>query len=428
VPETLLAGMLGKLYARRRFGIRPGVDRVRALLDRLGNPEASFRTIHVVGTNGKGSTAAFLSAVLSAAGHSTALFTSPHLVNFGERFRINGQEPGPEQLALRLDRALSLAPDEATFFEIVTALAALIFGEERAEIAVIEAGMGGCSDATAALPGIMTIISPISLDHCDYLGTTLEEIATEKAGIIDPGSVVISARQTAAVSDIIESTCSDRNVRLLRAGEDFSATWNSAGRLDYHGIHGSLKDLAPGIPGNYQAENAALALAASEALAELGVRLSPAALESGLAAARWPGRMELIPGHPALLLDGAHNPAGAAALAAALADYRYRRLLVVVGIMSDKDAAAIIAPLAPLVTGFYCVTPGLERSMPASELATLLSGFGIESRACGSVGSGISMARNEAGEDDLILVCGSLFTVGEAKAWLAGSHFTGIRG
>ena len=423
-----LAGMLEKLYARRRFGIRPGVERVRTLLDRLGNPERCFRAIHVVGTNGKGSTAAFLSTVLSAAGHCTALFTSPHLVNFSERFRINGQEPGVEQLSLRLESVLSLASDDTTFFEIVTALAALTFAEERATFAVLEAGMGGRSDATAALPGMMTVITPISLDHRDYLGTTLEEIATEKAGIIEPGTVVITARQSASVSVIIKALCTERNIRLLRADEDFSAVRNSSGRLDYRGIHATLKDLTPGVPGNYQTENASLALAAAETLADLGVSLTPAAMESGLSATRWPGRMELIPGHPPLLLDGAHNPAGATALAGALSDYRYRRLLMVVGIMADKDARKIIAPLSPFVTKCYCVTPDLERALPDSELAAILTGFGLEARACGSVGNGISAARAEAGEDDLILVCGSLFTVGEAKAWLTGSRFTGIRG
>src|SRR5664279_4856114 len=190
-----LGGTLEKLYARRRFGIRPGVERVRLLLDRLGNPEQSFRSIHVVGTNGKGSTSAFFSSILKASGLRTALFTSPHLISFTERFRIDGREVSQQRLDPLLAAVLAAAPEEATFFEIVTVLAALYFSEERVDIAVMEAGMGGRSDATAALPGIMTVIAPISLDHCDYLGSTLEEITAEKADIAEAETPVIIGRQ-----------------------------------------------------------------------------------------------------------------------------------------------------------------------------------------------------------------------------------------
>jgi len=423
-----LDGLLEKLYARRRFGIRPGVDRVCTLLDRLGNPERNFRTIHVVGTNGKGSTTAFLSSILNAAGHHTAQFTSPHLVNFSERFRIDGKEPEIDQLAVRLEKVLSLAPDEATFFEIVTALAAIMFAEEQVEVAVMEAGMGGCSDATAALPGIMTVITPISLDHCDYLGATLEQIAAEKAAIAEPGTPVISARQTQTVRNVIQSFCRCGESRLLWSENDFAATWNGPGYLEYRGIHNALSRLKPGIPGRYQAENAALALAAAETVDGLGIDVPHEALASGISTACWPGRMELIPGNPRMLLDGAHNPSGAAALAEALSDYHYGRLLLVVGIMADKDAAALLAPLAPRAAKCFCVTPAIERALNDEALAGILAHMGFEAQACGSVGQGIETARHEAQTDDLILVGGSLFTVGEAKAWLTGSTFKGIRG
>jgi dihydrofolate synthase / folylpolyglutamate synthase len=422
------AGVLERLYARRRFGIRPGVDRVRLLLDRLGNPERTFRTIHVVGTNGKGSTSAFLSAILSAAGHGTALFTSPHLIKFSERFRINGKEPDAGLLAARLDTVLSHAPDEATFFEIVTALAALLFSGEQVQLAVIEAGMGGRSDATAALPGMMTVITPISLDHCDYLGTTLTEIAAEKSSIAEPGTPVVMGRQTPTVLDIVQGYCSAVNSPLFRADTDFSASWSRNGCLDYQGIHASLLQLESGIPGRYQAGNASLALAAAETLSDAGIFIPPAAMVAGIAAARWPGRMELVPGHPPLLLDGAHNQAGAEALADALRDYRYRRLLLVAGVMADKDARAIFTPLAPFAAHCFCVSPAVERAMADSTLVTIVAELGVESRACGTVGNGILSARQAAEPDDLILVCGSLFTVGEAKTWLAGHPFEGIRG
>ena len=423
-----LAETLERLYARRRFGIRPGIQRVRTLLDRLGNPEQSFRSIHVVGTNGKGSTAAFLSSILTAAGHHSALFTSPHLIHFRERFRVNGREPGDELLAALLERVLSRAPDDATFFEIVTALAALLFAEERIELAVMEAGMGGGSDATAALAGMMTLMTPISLDHCDYLGDSLERIAAEKSAIIEPGTPVIVSRQAPVVGDTIRSFCRCGQSPLFQWGTDFSASWSGAGRLEYRGMGGVQQGLAPGIPGRYQAENASLALAAAETLDRMGIAVPASAMASGLAQASWPGRMELIPGPPRLLLDGAHNQAGAQALAEALGDYCYDRLLLVAGVMADKDVHAIMAPLAPLVTRGYCVTPSMERALDDTELARLLAGLGVDALASGGVADGIAAARNEAHSHDLILICGSLFTVGEARAALTGHRFEGIRG
>lgn len=421
--------MLEKLYARRRFGIRPGVERVRLMLERLGHPERSFRCIHVVGTNGKGSTSAFLASMLGAAGLRSALFTSPHLVNFSERFRIDGREPTPGRLEALLGTVMAQAPDEATFFEIVTALAVLCFAEERAEIAVMEAGMGGRSDATAAIPAIMTVITPIALDHCDYLGATLSHIAAEKGGIAEPETTVVSARQPAEALEVIRRICDTGANRFIQEGDDFDASWGGDGLLHYRGLCTELSHLAPGIPGRYQAQNAALAMAAAEAFAAAaGTPIPPHALATGIGDAQWPGRMELIPGPPPLLLDGAHNPAGAAALAEALGDYRYKRLLLVAGVMSDKDIPAILAPLVGKVHRAFAVTPAVERALDDDALAGILEGLGCRATACGRVGNGIETARREAENGDLILVCGSLFTVGETKAWLAGQHFEGIRG
>ena len=423
-----LGGTLESLYARRRFGIRPGLERVRLLLDRLGSPEQSFRSIHVVGTNGKGSTSAFLAGILNASGLRTALFTSPHLISFTERFRIDGHEVSQQRLEPLLTAVLAAAPEEATFFEIVTVLAALYFSEEQVDIAVMEAGMGGRSDATAALPGIMTVITPISLDHCDYLGSTLELIAAEKAAIAEPDTPVIIGSQPAEVLKTIADTLQQESSQLMWAGRDFSARWNSDGTLDYRGIHTALEHLSPGIPGRYQAENAALALAAAETLVTLGVDLPERALRGGISATQWPGRMETVPGNPPLLLDGAHNRAGALALAEALIVYRYRKLLLVIGTMADKDVGEIVSALAPLAATCYCVSPAIDRAMDDVKLAAIISDLGIPARACGGVASGIQSAQRDAETGDLVLVCGSLFTVGETKAWLAGAEFEGIRG
>ncbi len=423
-----LTAVLEKLYARRRFGIRPGVDRVCTLLGRLGNPEKSFRTIHLVGTNGKGSTAAFLSTILMLADHKVGQFSSPHLVRFTERFRINGTEYPAEKLATHLDTVLAAAPDDATFFEITTALAAYMFHAERIELAVMEAGMGGRSDATAALPGIATIITPISLDHTDYLGATLGEIATEKSGIIEPGTPVITARQPDAVATVLSSYCREHGCQLAGLDKEFSIQRGVDGSVAYRGIRASFTRLFPGIPGNYQAGNVAVALAAAEILETLGIAIPPAAFPAGIERACWPGRMELIEGTPPLLLDGAHNPAGAAALAEGLQEYRRNRLLLVTGVCNDKDAAALYQPLLPLADAIYTVTPAVERALTDQKLTELFRTQGFASQPCGSVTAGIAAARRTASADDLILVCGSLFLVGEVKAWLEQADYTGIRG
>ncbi len=423
-----LADVLERLYARRRFGIRPGVDRVGRLLERLGNPEKEFRTIHVVGTNGKGSTSAFLSSILLQAGHSVAQFSSPHLVRFTERFRIQGMEYSAEKLAQRLNSVLEAAPDEATFFEITTALAAHIFSEEQVEFAIMEAGMGGRSDATAAFNGESTILTPIAIDHAEYLGATIGEIATEKAGIIKPRTHVISAEQPEAARLAIAQQCRAAACTLTTVGTDFSAAWAPDKTLTYHGLNRTLEQLTPGIPGRYQAVNAALALAAAETLEADGTKIIPEAFTKGIAGADWPGRMELIPGTPRLLLDGAHNPAGAAALAEALQDYSFSRLLLVTGVCDDKNIEQIYAPLLPLVDRVYTVTPAVERAMRDGMLTQFFRRQGVESEPCGSVVLGIARARRQASEHDLILVCGSLFIVGEVKAWLEQVDYTGIRG
>jgi len=423
-----LTALLKKLYARRRFGIRPGVDRVNTLLARLGNPQKQFRSIHVVGTNGKGSTSAFLSSILKCAGHRTAQFSSPHLVRFSERFRIDGVECPEAPLAKYLEEVLLLAPEDATFFEITTALAALVFKREMVEIAVIEAGMGGRSDATAAIDCEMTIITPLAIDHAEYLGTTLPEIAYEKAGIIEPFTKVVSAEQQADVLAVIEKKSRSVNSSLVLMGRDFSSAWNGRGTLDYQGIFTSLKQLAPGIPGRYQSQNAALALAAAESLDSAGTTVGADALAQGIATACWPGRMELIPGDPPILLDGAHNSAGTKALAEALSDYPCKRILMVTGVCYDKDIDQMYAPLIPLVEKIYTVTPSVDRAMNGEDLSRLFSGMGVDSTPSVNVVDGIQKARIESVNGDMILVCGSLFIVGETKAWLENSGYSGIRG
>jgi len=417
---------LAHIYSLRRFGIRPGLGRIAALLERLGNPHERLRIVHVAGTNGKGSTAAFLASIMAEGGCRVGLFTSPHLSRFTERIRIDGTEIAEDAVCRLAEKVMAAAPEGTTFFEMVTAMALLHFTGEQVDIAILEAGMGGGSDATSAAAGILSVITPVALDHCEWLGDSLEAIAREKAGIIRPGRPVVLAEQPAEVLAVMEERAVALNSPLLCFGADFSASWGPGG-LDYRRGERTLSGLAPGIGGRYQAVNAATALAAAELL-PVGRPLGDETLRRGIARARWPGRMESFAGPPRIILDGAHNPAGAEALAASLAGVPRRRLIVVAGIMGDKDAGGILAPLLSLTDKVVAVTPAVERGLPAAELANICRREGVAVAVGGTVSEGLALARNMAEPDDLILVCGSLFTVGEARSALLSRRFEPFRG
>jgi dihydrofolate synthase / folylpolyglutamate synthase len=418
---------LQHIYALSRFGIKPGLDRISRLLAALGNPQDGFATVHLVGTNGKGSTASFLSSILSAGGHRTGLFTSPHLISFTERIRVDGAEIDEASVVRLAERVMAAAPEESTFFEIVTALAVLHFAEQGVEIAVFEAGMGGRLDATNALNGLLTVITPISLDHTEYLGSRIGQIAAEKAGICKAQCPVVSARQEPEAARVIERHARELGSPLYLCGEQFDAVWDQ-GKLNYRGLGLSLQGLKTGLSGLYQSGNAALALAAAELLSGAGFPVSDQAQVSGLERASWPGRMELFPGEPRLLLDGAHNPAGALALADALAQIPRARLFLIAGVMGDKELSGILSPLLPLVDQIFAVAPAIDRALPAARLAAFCRDAGFPAREAGSVAQGIALARSAAGPDDLLLVCGSLFTVGEARSVLLSRDFDPFRG
>ncbi|RII27329.1 MAG: bifunctional folylpolyglutamate synthase/dihydrofolate synthase [Geobacter sp.] len=420
--------ILDHLYALGRFGMKPGLERITALLASLGNPEKKLAVVHVAGTNGKGSTAAFLDSILRAGGAKTGLFTSPHLISFTERFRINGREIDEAEVVSLARRVIAVAPPASTFFELVTAMAFLHFVEHRVDLAVVEVGMGGRYDATNAASGELAVITPIALDHCIWLGDSLAAIAGEKLGVIRPGRPVVSSIQEPEALEVIANSCETVGSQLFFCGRDFDAEWTDEG-LAYRGLGMSLSHLTPGIAGRHQAMNAACALAAAELLGRQGLTIDRNSLERGIAAARWPGRMELFDTTPRILLDGAHNPAGSLALAGSLADVPRRRLVLVIGVMGDKDVAAILAPLLPLVHEVFTVTPPLERALPAEDLALRCREFGAgRCSAAGTVADGICRAQEVANPDDLILVCGSLFTVGAARAFLTGREFEAVRG
>lgn len=418
---------LTHIYGLARFGMKPGLERIRTTLHALSDPQDAVQTIHVAGTNGKGSTAAFLTSILRAGGHKTGLFTSPHLIAFPERIRLDDREVSENDVVYLADRVLSVAPPGTTFFEIVTAMAYLFFAEKGAELAVMEVGMGGRFDATNIASGVLSIITPIDLDHAEYLGNTLGLIAREKAGVVKAGRPVVCSSQVTEAGEVIRQQCLELGSPFYQDGHDFSATWESNG-ISYSGIEWTMHALQPGIPGRYQAMNLATAICAVELLKQQGVDLSPENVRSGAEQAFWPGRMELFAGPPRVLLDGAHNPAGAKALAGALVDFTRKAVILVAGIVGDKDAEGILEPLLPLANIVITVSPSVPRGLGSAELAEQCRSLGHQAIDAGGIAKGLEMALNLAHPEDLILVCGSLFVVGEARATLLSQAFEPFRG
>jgi len=415
------------IYGLARFGMKPGLERIRATLRALSDPQDAVRIIHVAGTNGKGSTAAFLASILESGGHKTGLFTSPHLIAFPERIRLDGREISEQEVVSLAERVLTVAPEGTTFFEIVTAMAYLFFAERDAELAVMEVGMGGRFDATNIASGILSIITPIDLDHAHYLGDTLGLIAREKTGVVKAGRPVVSSFQTAEAREVIRQRCLEMGSPLYQDGHDFSATWENDG-LAYSGIAWKIPALHPGIPGRYQAMNLATAICAAELLNQRGIETSPRQVRTGAEQAFWPGRLELFPGPPRVLLDGAHNPAGAKVLAQALAEIPRKALILVTGIVGDKDAEGILAPLLPLADSIITVCPSVPRGLGSHELAERCRALGYRALAAGDIAEGLVIALKQAHPEDLILVCGSLFVVGETRARLLSQTFEPFRG
>jgi len=418
---------LAYIYGLGRFGIKPGLERINALLADIGNPQERVMSVHVVGTNGKGSTSAFIASIMESAGYRVGLFTSPHLVRFTERIRISGEEITTDDVTRITQQLMDAASPGTTFFELVTAMAWIYFAEQEVELAIMEAGMGGRLDATNSSAGLLSVITPISMEHCEYLGYSLKEIAYEKAGIIKKGRPVVTSTCSLEALEVIQSECERFSSPLYRFGKEFWGTWEDEG-LSYTGINTCLRRLSPGMAGRYQGINAATALASAELLGNTGFRVQTSTMRRGIEVSSWPGRMEIIGEAPRILLDGAHNPAASLVLAEELSAIHRGRLLLIAGIMADKDVEDIFRPLFPMSDLVFTVAPSLERAMDSERLAALCRLSGVKCINSGTVAEGLERAKKEARPEDLILVSGSLFTVGEARAILCGERFEPFRG
>jgi len=408
------------LYGLQKYGIKFGLSKTTNLLRAVGDPHLGQNYIHIGGTNGKGSVAAFAANVLQQAGYRVGLYTSPHLVSFRERFKIDGipiSKGEVVQLVEEIRRGV-VESEPPTFFEFTTAMALLHFARQGAEVAVMEVGMGGRLDATNVITPLISIITNISMEHQFFLGKTLLEITREKAGIIKEGVPVITGAWQSKVLEYLRDVSGKKKAPFFRVGRDFRYRTTQHG-LYYRGRRWSLGPLKLGLLGRFQGRNAALALGALEILEKVGFKISPQAVEQGLKHTRWPGRIQLFSEDPLLVLDGAHNPAAMKALVECIREeFQYHRLIVVLGVMEDKDIRAMVKSIAPFAHHMIYSRPAYSRAAEPERLFREGLGLHASAEVIVSLADALKQARAMAQKRDLVLICGSLFTVGEALSLL----------
>ena len=404
------------LSSFNRMGIRLGLDPIRCLLERLHNPQNSFPSVLIAGTNGKGSVAAMTAAILSAGGFKTGLYTSPDLIDFRERIRINGRMISRRDVGICVREIKGQIREEVSYFEFLTAMAFLHFQRQQVEIAVLEIGMGGRLDATNVVMPLVSIITNISLEHREYLGNTLAEIAREKGGIIRERGRCLTAAGQRRVIETLEAICRERGAALYRLGREIRTTIHRDGTFSYHGIEQRHERLVCPLAGRHQVKNAALALGAVELIGEAGFRIDGHAVSEGLKRTRWEGRLEILRRSPMLLVDGAHNPAGVAALCRALKnDFPRRRLLLLFGVLDDKDYRTMAKRLFPLADRVFLTRPHSERALSLEVLLPAARRFHSDIDVVENPGDALRRALSLAGKEDLVCTAGSLYLVGEIK-------------
>ncbi|MHA3704662.1 bifunctional folylpolyglutamate synthase/dihydrofolate synthase [Jatrophihabitans sp. YIM 134969] len=427
--------------------IAPSLDRIRALLDLLGDPQTAYRSIHVTGTNGKTSTARMIDELLRAASLRTGRYTSPHLESTTERIVIDGEPVDGVRLGETYDELAPLieivdAQSEVrmTFFEVLTAMAYAIFADTPVEAAVVEVGLGGSWDATNVIDGDVAVVTPIGLDHTEYLGPDVATIAAEKAGIIKPGATAILAIQDNAAAEVLIRRAVEVEATVAREGMEFGVRERAiavGGQvLTLQGLGGRYEDVFLPLFGAHQAQNAAVALAAVEAFFGAGAATGPLDVDlvkAAFANVTSPGRLEPVRSSPTVLLDAAHNPHGMAATVAALGEsFSFRRLVAVVGILEGKDALGILAALQPVVDELVVTQNSSARAMAADDLAAVAvevfdtDQVTVEPRLDDALETAIRLAEDIGDVDTIagsgVLVTGSVVTVGEARTLLGGSR------
>ena len=412
-------------------GFKKGLGNTLVLAEALGHPELQFRSVHVAGTNGKGSSSHLLAAVLQAAGYKVGLYTSPHLREFTERIKVNGQELPPEYLVEWVARWRPLFESvEPSFFEMCVALAFAYFAEQHVDVAIVEVGLGGRFDSTNIITPLVSLITNISFDHQALLGNTLPEIAGEKAGIIKPGVPVVVSQRQSEVAAVFEQEATAKLAHLVFADQiyqtEFAAEPSAETGLRPLLItqHGRpyLQNAELGLPGDYQQFNLPGVLATLDELRAQGFRITEAAMRTGLRKVTrltgLRGRWSIIGRRPLVVCDTGHNAAGLQLVVAQLRRLPHQRLHLVIGTVNDKDVPAMLA-LLPAEGIYYFCAANIPRALPAVELAALAAAGGLVGQAYESVAAAVATARAAAGPDDAVFIGGSTFVVAEVDALYA---------
>lgn len=430
---AFIDGLLSRERAAASSAERVKLRRVEALLKRLGDPHRQMPTVLIAGTKGKGSTAVMLASILQAAGRSVGLYTKPHLVDYRERFRVNGDLIREDVLARLVDRlrphveAMATQADgPPSYFEASVALAFLCFAEEKVDLGIVEVGLGGRLDPTNVAEPVLSVLTPVSYDHMDVLGTTLDSIAREKAGIIRPEGAVASAPQTPEALAAIIEVCARLRARLWAV--DNIMTWrpvhSSLHRQTFE-LRGRWRDygtLSLDLVGAHQITNAATAVTAAEILGERGFPVSGEAIRNGLAAVRWPARVEVLQERPYIVADVAHNPASIGALRETLEQlFPGRRIILVFGMVATHDHRATTSLIAPLADVVIATTPQHIKPLPASVLAEEAARYAKSVEVIDDRLAAARRALDLAGPEDVVVITGSFFLVGEIREALLKS-------
>jgi dihydrofolate synthase/folylpolyglutamate synthase len=409
-----------------KFGSKLGLDRIKRLLGLMGNPEKKIKCIHVAGTNGKGSVVSMIGSILMDSGYRVGMFTSPHLERFSERIKINDDEISDTDVARLItymaplvDRVIEEGYDHPTEFEIVTALMFQYFYENDIDFGVIEVGLGGRLDSTNVIEPLVSVITSISYDHMAILGDTLSKIAYEKAGIIKERGIVVSYPQKKEAFDIIKKVCEQRKALLV----DLSGSHVNLKEYSMYGqtfdavLNGeTYENLKITLIGEHQLKNAVTAIAAVRALSKKGIIIDKKNIYSGLLNARWNGRLEVMSSRPVVLLDGAHNVEGITSLKEALKKYfKYKNLILVIGILADKQVKEMCSIIMPMAGSIVATTPDSNRALPADKLGKIAKPYCSDVCVCPAIEDAYKCGLDKANEDDLVLFCGSLYMIGHVR-------------
>ncbi|MBI4849246.1 MAG: bifunctional folylpolyglutamate synthase/dihydrofolate synthase [Nitrospirae bacterium] len=430
------------LYSLQKHGIKLGLENTKSLMGLLGGPHKAFRTVHIAGTNGKGSTSAAIASILRENGFKVGLFTSPHLVSFTERIRINGQrieESEVINIAAMIRDLLTGTDLNPTFFEFVTAMAFYYFAQNKVDWAVIETGMGGRLDSTNVILPEVSIITNISLDHCEFLGESISDITFEKAGIIKPGVPVITSSANPEVVQQLSEIAGSLGSAVHVYGKDFKGVLTAMDYkqidFDYSGYN-NYGNLSMSLSGRYQLYNACTAVRACEILREKGFTISDGSIRRGLLNIKLEGRLEKVSDSPPIFIDGAHNPEAAASLAESVRElFPDKKIILIVGVMDDKDVNGVLGPLVRIAESIILTKPRYDRAASPERLENIIiglkeSGMNITSSITKTddISSALNIAKDLCRDDNIILVTGSFYTTGEVKEVLGTTGvFTTLR-